>query len=86
MYHLSTSRPLPVTSMQTSPLQPEAESGVTDEGRERYRAASELAYRYCGYLEQRFLRPSRLQDLAREARRFYRLGQRDKLERIADLP
>jgi hypothetical protein len=59
---------------------------VTDEGRERYRAASELAYRYCGYLEQRFLRPSRLPDLAREARRFYRLGQRDKLERIADLP
>jgi hypothetical protein len=58
---------------------------VTDEGRERYRAANELAYRYCGYLESRFLRPSRLQDLAREARRFYRLGQRQKLERISDL-
>jgi hypothetical protein len=59
---------------------------VTDEeGRERYRRASDLAYRYCGYLEARFLRPSRLQDLVREARRFYRLGQRDKLERIADL-
>src|SRR5262249_45560428 len=58
---------------------------VTEEGRERYRAASELAYRYCGWLEESFLRPSRLQDLAREARRFYRLGQRQKLERIADL-
>ena len=58
---------------------------VTDEGRERYRAASELAYRYCGWLEESFLRPSRLHDLAREARRFYRLGQRQKLERIADL-
>ena len=59
---------------------------VTDaEGRERYHRASELAYRYCGYLESRFLRPSRLQELAREARRFYRLGQRDKLERIAAL-
>lgn len=60
---------------------------VTDEeGRQRYHRASDLAYRYCGYLEARFLRVSRLHDLAREARRFYRLGQRDKLERIADIP
>jgi hypothetical protein len=60
---------------------------VTDEeGRQRYHRASDLAYRYCGYLEARFLRASRLHDLAREARRFYRLGQRDKLERIADMP
>ena len=59
---------------------------VTDEeGRARYHRASDLAYRYCGYLESRFLRASRLQELAREARRFYRLGQRDKLERIAAL-
>ena len=59
---------------------------VTDEeGRARYHRASHLAYRYCGYLESRFLRPSRLPELAREARRFYRLGQRDKLERIAAL-
>jgi hypothetical protein len=59
---------------------------VTDEeGRQRYRRASDLAYRYCSYLEARFLRPSRLHELAREARRFYRLGQRDKLERIAEL-
>src|SRR5262249_51926398 len=36
---------------------------VTEEGRERYRAASELAYRYCGWLEESFLRPSRLADL-----------------------
>ncbi len=52
---------------------------------ERYRTASVLAYRYCGWLEERFLRPSRLADLAREARRFYRLGQREKLEKIAEL-
>jgi len=59
---------------------------VTDEeGRERYHRASDLAYRYCGYLESRFLRTSRLPELVRDARRFYRLGQRDKLERIADL-
>jgi hypothetical protein len=59
---------------------------LSGEEAERYRAASGLAYRYCSYLESRYLRPSRLPDLAREARRFYRLGQRDKLERIADLP
>ena len=60
----------------------EAASG---ERAERYRAASQLAYRYCGYLEDRFLRPSRLADLARESRRFYRLGQREKLEKIANI-
>ncbi len=58
---------------------------VTPERAERYRHASALAYRYCGYLERSFLRPARLADLAREARRFYRLGQREKLERIAAL-
>ncbi|PYQ15450.1 MAG: hypothetical protein DMF80_09095 [Acidobacteria bacterium] len=58
---------------------------LSAEQAERYRTASELAYRYCGWLEERFLRPSRLSDLAREARRFYRLGQREKLEKIAEL-
>ena len=59
---------------------------VTDaEGRARYHKASELAYRYCSWLESRFLRPARLPDLAREARRFYRMGQREKLERIGQL-
>jgi hypothetical protein len=62
------------------------EPGLTSEQAERYRAASALAYRYCGWLERRFLRRrAGLADLAREARRFYRLGQRDKLERIAQL-
>ena len=58
-------------------------AGLSEERAERYRAASALADRYCGWLEQRFLRPARLEDLTRESRRFYRLGQRDKLERIA---
>lgn len=58
---------------------------LTPERAERYRAASDLAYRYCGFLERRFLRASRLADLAREARRFYRLGQREKLEKIAEI-
>jgi hypothetical protein len=59
---------------------------LSPEQAERYQAASRLAERYCGWLERRFLRGSRLGDLARESRRFYRLGQRQKLERIAELP
>lgn len=58
---------------------------VSEERAERYRAASQLAYRYCRFLEARFLRPSRVAELARESRRFYRLGQREKLEKIARL-
>lgn len=58
---------------------------LTPEQEERYRFASELAYRYTGYLEDRYLRSSRLADLAREARRFYRLGQREKLEKIREV-
>jgi hypothetical protein len=57
--------------------------GVSAERAERYHTASRLADRYCGWLERRLLQPSRLDELCREARRFYRLGQRDKLERIA---
>ncbi len=57
--------------------------GLTPERARRYRAASELADRYCGWLESSFVRRGRHADLAREARRFYRLGQRDKLARIA---
>jgi hypothetical protein len=59
--------------------------GLSPEQAERYRAASRLAERYCGWLERRFLRRSCLEELARESRRFYRLGQRQKLERIAQL-
>jgi hypothetical protein len=56
--------------------------GLSPASAERYRAASQLADRYCGWLEARFLRSGRLGELAREARRFYRLGQGDKLVRI----
>jgi len=58
---------------------------LSSEQAERYHAANRLAERYCGWLERRFLRGSRLDELARESRRFYRLGQRDKLEHIAEL-
>ncbi len=56
---------------------------VSEERASRYRAASELAYRYCGWLEHRFLRTARLAELRAHGRRFYRLGQREKLETIA---
>lgn len=59
--------------------------GLSPERAERYRTASRLADRYCGFLERRFLRRARLGDLFREARRFYRLGQREKLETIAEI-
>lgn len=59
--------------------------GLTPERVERYHAASRLADRYCAWLEASFLHTGRGVDLAREARRFYRLGQRDKLARISHL-
>jgi len=59
--------------------------GLSAESAERYHEASRLANRYCGWLETRYLRSRRLPDLAREARRFWRLGQREKLETIAAL-
>ena len=60
-------------------------AGLTAERAERYHTATRLARRYCGWLEARFLRRPRLAELAREARRFWRLGQREKLETIAAL-
>lgn len=59
--------------------------GISSERAERYHAATRMADRYCGWLESRFLRRRRLRDLPREARRFWRLGQREKLETIAAL-
>ena len=58
---------------------------LAGESAERYREASRLAWTYCGYLESAFLRRARLLDLRREARRFYRLGQQDKLLKIGTL-
>ena len=59
--------------------------GLSSERQERYRTASRLADRYCEHLERRFLRQARQAELFREARRFYRLGQREKLEAIAEI-
>lgn len=49
---------------------------------DRYRAATRLAARYSRTLEHTLLATGRIDDLARELRRFYRLGAREKIERI----
>ncbi len=59
--------------------------GLSAESCERYHEASRLANRYCGWLESRYLRDRSREDLARETRRFWRLGQREKLETIASI-
>ena len=63
----------------------ELAEGLSAESCERYHEASRLANRYCGWLESRYLRDRNREDLARETRRFWRLGQREKLETIASI-
>ena len=58
-------------------------AGLSPERWERYHEASRLANRYCGWLESRYLKRRSREALARETRRFWRLGQREKLETIA---
>lgn len=41
---------------------------------ERYREANELADKYCRFLERKFLRYDRAQEMNAELRRFYRKG------------
>jgi hypothetical protein len=60
-------------------------AGLSPESSERYHEASRLANRYCGWLESRFLKHRSRDGLAREMRRFWRLGQREKLETIASI-
>jgi hypothetical protein len=51
----------------------------TEEG-DRYRLATRLAAQYAASLESRFLDRGDLTAFARELRRFYRLGPREKIE------
>ena len=46
---------------------------------DRYRKANQVAARFARRLEADFIRPGRVRDLHRELRRFYKLGQEDKL-------
>ncbi|MFO0675165.1 MAG: hypothetical protein U0169_01425 [Polyangiaceae bacterium] len=46
---------------------------------ERYRLANETAGRFARRLEERFVGAGRMAEMQRELRRFYRMGQEDKL-------
>jgi hypothetical protein len=59
--------------------------GLSAKSAARYQEANHLTRRYCRWLEARYLRRSRPGELTREARRFWRLGRREKLETIAAL-
>jgi len=50
---------------------------------ERYRLATKVAGAYARFLEQRFVEAHDLGSLTRELRRFYRLGEREKLDHVA---
>jgi hypothetical protein len=50
--------------------------------RDRYQLANLSAYRYSGWLEQRFVQPRRLPEMLMELRHFYRLSLAGKLDRI----
>lgn len=63
---------------QTAFLDPEG-----SERGERYRLASRMASAYARFLERRFVDAGDLRAMARELRRFYRLGEREKLEHVA---
>ena len=57
-------------------------SFTDDEGTEvgdRYRIANQVAARYVRHLDRAFLRDGQVHGLHRELRRFFRLGQEDKL-------
>jgi len=56
---------------------------VGSERGERYRTATRVASAYARFLERRFVDAGDLGSLARELRRFYRLGERENLERVA---
>ncbi len=48
----------------------------------RYREASRLAERYCGWLSETYLQRARMDSLLPEVRRFWRMSQSDKIGHI----
>jgi hypothetical protein len=59
--------------------------GAGSERGERYRLANNLAARYTARLERLYLAQSRIVEMLREVRRFYRLTQREKIGEILRL-
>jgi hypothetical protein len=52
------------------------------EERARYAVANDAARKYAASLDRRFIRDRRVPEMLHELRRFYRLGLREKLDRI----
>lgn len=73
----------PVTDLRMSLFQRVSFVADNDNERERYVVANRLANRYCRELEARYLSSRRLDGALAEVRRFYRLDQGAKLDRIA---
>lgn len=61
---------------------PVFDPALSDELRERYRAANDYARRYCGWLQRRYMAGGRKSGMMSELRRFYRLGHHGKLAYI----
>lgn len=61
---------------------PDFDVALDRESLTRYQHANFYASRYCNYLENRFLRGRRGGSMVNELRRFYRLRQEQKIERI----
>lgn len=58
------------------------EKDLSLESQNRYSTASKLALHYCHFLENHFIKKTLLSQMMEEIRRFYRLGQTDKISRI----
>jgi hypothetical protein len=52
------------------------------ESKNRYATASRLALHYCHFLENHFIKKVHFSQMMEEIRRFYRLGQTDKISHI----
>jgi hypothetical protein len=58
------------------------DAALNAEERERYRRANDYAARYCDRLLRHLVDKGGRRRIVNELRRFYRLGQRDKMQRI----
>lgn len=58
------------------------EKGLPVELKDRYSTASKFALHYCHFLENHFIKKDHLRQMMGEIRRFYRLGQTDKISHI----
>jgi hypothetical protein len=84
VFHLAVQNEgrFPAKVFQQLFTEPQWIEGLDGEALRRYEFANKLAYRYCIYLEEEFLRRADLPALLQELRRFYRRDLQSKLSRI----